>query len=165
MNKTNQVVSNRDNPKTNQSASQSASNVLSPSKFRVTEGQLEAVAFRVRDELRSSLHRTGSAAHATMQEGVLKVEIEHGLSAAEHNLMRPTSGRNFLQRYIEKVAEQMYPKFTEQIESILPVNVKFSEVKVDGERDSIVFTFGIRMEAARWSAVGLDENEYRYNYA
>ncbi|NJN82679.1 MAG: DUF2294 family protein [Caldilineaceae bacterium] len=114
------------------------------SDIRVTQGQLDAVAMRCREELGASLRRTGTATIATIRDDVLSVRVEHSLTAAEHHLMRRASGRDFFQHYIEELAEQMYPDFSRHVEHILPCSVTFTRVKVDCESDSIVFQFGLR---------------------
>lgn len=156
-----QQSTQRTAPSVTPSTAPSAAPVLT---CRVTQGQLEAIALRVRDELGNSLHRMGTAAHATIEGNVLKVEIEHSLSAAEHNMMRRTSGRNFFQHYLEELSEQIYPTFGKHIEDILPVRVTFSEVNVDGVHDSIIFTFGVQ-QRARWTKIAEDLSEYGYEYA
>lgn len=114
---------------------------------RVTQGQLDAVAMRCRAVLDDSLQRVGSAAVATLAENVLVLRVEHSLAAAEHQLMRRASGRQFFQHYVEELAEQIYPDFTHHIENLLPVAVTHNRVKVDCEGDCLVFTFGLR---PRW---------------
>ncbi len=111
---------------------------------KITQGQLEAVALRFRGELEHSLHRARTSATAAISENVLIIEIAHSLSVAEHNLIRRTSGRSFFQHYVEKLAEQMHPTFVAHIEDILPVSVTYSCVRVEGDNDSITFSFGIR---------------------
>lgn len=113
-------------------------------KNRITEGQLEALAMRFREELATSLRRAGTAATATLDENVLSVRIEHSLAAAEHHLMRRAAGREFFQHYIEELVEQMYPTFTRHVEHILPCSVTYTGVKVDCDNDCIIFTFGLR---------------------
>ena len=111
---------------------------------RITEGQLEAIALRCREELDASLRRAGTNAVATLKENVLTVRVEHSLAAAEHNLMRNTAGREFFQHYIEELAEQIYPTFAYHVQQILPCTVSYTRVKVDCDSDSIIFNFGVR---------------------
>lgn len=111
---------------------------------RVTEGQLDAVAMRCREELDVSLRRAGTNAVATLRDTQLIVRVEHSLSAAEQNLMRKAAGREFFQHYIEELAEQMYPTFAYHVQHILPCTVTYTQVQVDCESDSIVFRFGLR---------------------
>ncbi|MEM7134522.1 MAG: Na-translocating system protein MpsC family protein [Chloroflexota bacterium] len=101
---------------------------------RITQGQLDAVAMRCREELDVSLRRAGTAAIATIDENVLTVRIEHSLSAAEHQLMRRASGRTFFQHYIEELVEQVYPTFSHHVEHTsylvqLPILTSRSSVK------------------------------------
>ena len=112
--------------------------------MRVTQGQLEAIAFRFREELKQSLQRAGTEAIATIDKNVLTVRIEQSLSTAEQQLMRRAAGRTFFQHYIEELAEQVYPTFTRHVEQILSCTVTYHSVKVDCESDCIVFTFGLR---------------------
>ncbi len=112
--------------------------------IRITQGQLDAIAMRCREELDASLRRTGTAAVATLRENVLTVCIEHSLAAAEHQLMRREVGRAFFQHYIEELAEQMYPDFLRHVEGILPCTVTYTRVRVDCENDCILFVFGLR---------------------
>ena len=114
------------------------------SQVRVTEGQLEAIAFRCREELDASLRRAGTAAIAMLHENTLTVTVEHSLAAAEQHLMRRAAGREFFQHYIEELVEQIYPTFARHVEHIMPYTVTYTRVKVDCESDSIVFTFGLR---------------------
>ncbi|MCB0080813.1 MAG: DUF2294 family protein [Caldilineaceae bacterium] len=111
---------------------------------RITEGQLEAVAMRCREELDVSLRRAGTNAVATLRENQLTVRVEHSLSAAEQNLMRKAAGRAFFQRYMEELAEQVYPTFAYHVQHILPCSVTYTQVQVDCESDSIIFRFGLR---------------------
>ncbi|MEZ4657461.1 MAG: Na-translocating system protein MpsC family protein [Caldilineaceae bacterium] len=117
---------------------------------RITQGQLEAIAMRCREELDASLRRSGTAAVATIKENILTVQVEHSLAAAEQNLMRRTAGREFFQRYIEELVEQIYPTFARHVEHILPSTVTYTRVRVDCDSDSIVFTFGLRPRLS-WS--------------
>ncbi|MEZ4615910.1 MAG: Na-translocating system protein MpsC family protein [Caldilineaceae bacterium] len=119
---------------------------------RITEGQLQAVALRCREELEASLRRTGTRAVASLQESVLTVEVEHSLSAAEHHLMRKETGREFFQHYIEELAEQMYPTFAHHVQQILSCAVRYTRVRVDCERDSIIFQFGVR-PSSHWGEI------------
>lgn len=111
---------------------------------RITQGQLDAVVFRLREELDKSLRRAGTAASASITENVLTVRVEHSLTAAEHHLMRRASGRTFFQHYIEELAEQVYPTFAHHVEHILSCTVTYTNVKVECENDRIVFAFGLR---------------------
>lgn len=111
---------------------------------RITEGQLEAVAMRCREELEASLRRFGTTAVAELQDNVLTVKVEHSLSAAEHNLMRKSAGREFFQHYIEELTEQMMPAFARHVQHILPCTVRYTRVRVDCDSDSIIFSFGVR---------------------
>ena len=100
---------------------------------------------RCRAELDHSLRRTGTGTVARLDENVLTVRVEHSLAAAEHQLMRRADGRAFFQRYIEELAEQMYPEFRRHVEQILPCTVSYTRVTVDCDSDSIVFSFGLRV--------------------
>ena len=111
---------------------------------RVTQGQLDAIALRCRQVLDQSMQRVGSDAVAALNEDVLTLRVEHSLAAAEHQIMRRASGRQFFQHYVEELAEQVYPEFTQQIEAILPYAVTYSRVRVDCEGDCIIFSFGLR---------------------
>lgn len=113
-------------------------------QVRATQGQLEAVAMRCREELDASLRRTGTAARASLKDDVLYVRVEHSLAPAEHNLMRRAAGRDFFQHYIEELAEQIHPAFQRHVENILPCSVTYIRVKVDCDDDCITFTFGLR---------------------
>ncbi len=117
----------------------------------ITPGQLEAVALRCREELATSLRRAGTKAVATLKENVLTVQVEHSLTAAEHNLMRKAAGREFFQHYIEELAEQIYPTFAYHVQQILPCTVHYTRVKVDCDSDSIIFSFGVH-PSLYWSA-------------
>ncbi|MEZ4709840.1 MAG: Na-translocating system protein MpsC family protein [Caldilineaceae bacterium] len=119
-------------------------------KTHITAGQLDAIAMRCREELDASLRRSGTAATATIKESILTVCVEHSLAAAEQNLMRRAAGREFFQRYIEELAEQIYPSFARHVEHILPYAVTYTRVKVDCDQDSIIFTFGLRPRP-RWA--------------
>ena len=130
-------------------------NVRQNDGIRVTDGQLDAIAARCREELYASLRRADTAAVATIDENVLTVRIEHSLTAAEHHLMRRAAGRVFFQHYIEELAEQIYPAFGRHVEQILGCTVTYTHVKVDCESDSIVFTFGLRPQPS-W-AQAMDE--------
>ena len=131
---------------------------------RVTQGQLDAVALRCREELDASLRRAGTAAIATIDENVLTVRIEHSLTAAERHLMRRASGRAFFQHYIEELAEQIYPTFAQHVEQILPYTVTYTHVKVECESDSIVFTFGLRSQPS-WAQAVNEMNMVTANHA
>lgn len=131
----------------------------SPGTAKITSGQLEAVALRFRQELNELLQRKGTGATATIRDGVLTIDIAHSLSAAEHNLMRRTSGREFVQHYFEELAEQMYPNFVDHIEHILPVSVTYSAVRVDCDRDRILFSFGIRKNIC-WTEAFIEGRPY-----
>lgn len=111
---------------------------------RITEGQLEAVAMRCREELEASMRRFGTTAVAALQNNVLTVTVEHSLTAAEHNLMRKSAGREFFQHYMEELTEQMVPAFAQHVQQILPCMVRYTRVKVDCDSDSIIFSFGVR---------------------
>lgn len=110
----------------------------------VTNGQLEAIALRCREELHVSLRRAGTRAVASLEDRVLTVEVEHSLTAAEHQLMRTAAGRAFFQHYIEELAEQIYPAFAHHVQQILTCRVRYTRVRVDCDRDSIVFQFGVQ---------------------
>ena len=133
-------------------------------KLRITQGQLEALSARFHEEFDSSFQRAGTGVTATVDENVLTIVVHHSLAAAEHNLMRRTSGREFFQRYVEELAEQMYPTFVRHIEGILPCTVTYSNVKVDCENDSTAFSFGMRPKMC-WSAAIAEANHYREHYA
>lgn len=111
---------------------------------RITDGQLQAVAMRCREELEASLRRFGTTAEAVLQDNVLTVKVEHSLSAAEHNLMRKSAGREFFQHYMEELTEQMMSTFVHHVQHILPCSVRYTRVKVDCDSDSIIFSFGVR---------------------
>lgn len=111
---------------------------------RITAGQLQALAMRVREELNTALWRSGDGAVATIKDSVLTVRVEHSLAAAEHHLMRRASGRAFFQHYVEELAEQIYPDLARHVEHILPCLVTYMRVHVDCEEDCIIFTFGLR---------------------
>lgn len=132
----------------------------SPAIIRATQGQLEAVAMRCREELDVSLRRTGTAAIATLKEDILAVRVEHSLAPAEHNLMRRAAGRDFFQHYIEELAEQMYPAFQRHVESILPCTVTYTRVRVDCDDDAIVFTFGLRPRPTWKERLTADRENY-----
>ena len=117
---------------------------------RITQGQLEAVAMRCREELGRSLGRTGTAAIAEFNDSVLTIRVEHSLTAAEHQLMRRATGRAFFQYYVEELAEQMFPDFRHHVEQILPCAVTFMRVKVHCEEDCIIFTFGLHSNSQRF---------------
>jgi hypothetical protein len=88
---------------------------------------------------------------ASLHDDILTVEVEHSLTTAEHQLMRTAAGRAFFQHYIEELAEQIYPAFAYHVQHILPCQVRYTRVRVDCERDSIIFHFGIR-PSSRWGA-------------
>ena len=112
-------------------------------QVRVTQGQLEAVAMRCREELASSLRRTGTDTVAMLKKNVLTVRVEHSLAAAEQQLMRRSEGRAFFQRYIEELAEQIHPDLKQHVEHILPYSVTYVRVVVDCDNDCILFHFGL----------------------
>ena len=113
------------------------------SRVRVTEGQLDAVAMRCREELAISLRRTGTGTVAILKENVLTVRVEHSLAAAEQQLMRRSEGRAFFQHYIEELAEQIHPDLKRHVEHILPYSVTYVRVVVDCDNDCILFHFGL----------------------
>lgn len=130
------------------------------SDTKITSGQLEAVALRFHAELDNLFQRTGTGTIATLDNGVLSIEINHSLSAAEHNLMRRASGRDFFQHYLEELAEKMYPMFVKHIEDILPVFVTYSRVQVECVKDSIIFSFGVRTKVC-WAESMAEAHNYR----
>ena len=112
-------------------------------EVRVTQGQLDAVAMRCREELASSLCRTGTGTVATLKDNMLTVRVEHSLAAAEQHLMRHSKGRAFFQHYIEELADQMHPDFKRHVEHILPYGVTYVRVVVDCDNDCSLFRFGL----------------------
>jgi uncharacterized protein YbcI len=114
-------------------------------QVRVTEGQLDAVAMRCREELAISLRRTGTDTVATLVQDVLTVRVEHSLTAAEQHLMRRSEGRAFFQHYIEELAEQIHSELKRHVEHILPYSVTYVRVVVDCDNDCILFRFGLRL--------------------
>jgi uncharacterized protein YbcI len=124
-------------------------------QVRVTQGQLDAVAMRCREELAISLRRTGTDTVATLSENVLTVRVEHSLAAAEQHLMRRSKGRAFFQHYIEELAEQMHPELKRHVEHILPYSVTYVRVVVDCDDDCILFRFGLYPRPS-WHEVGHD---------
>ncbi len=122
-------------------------------QVRVTQGQLDAVAMRCREELAVSLRRTGTDTVAMLAKDVLTVRVEHSLAAAEQHLMRRSEGRAFFQHYIEALAEQMYSELKRHVEHILPYSVTFMRVVVDCDNDCILFRFGLNPRPT-WLKVG-----------
>lgn len=105
---------------------------------------LERVATRFREMWELVHGPTGSTARATLDGATLTIRLERVLTPAELRLKRDAHGLRFVQTYLERLLDQIYPTLAPSIEAACGVEIAHAGVHSDPASGCLTCTVHFR---------------------